>query len=597
MKKALFLFFTLFCSIVIAKAQAVQFTVSAPRVVNVNEQFRVTFSVNASADNMTNPDFGDFQILAGPSKSTSQNFQIINGQTSQSQTTSFIYILQATKEGKVNVGAASVVSDGKTYQSQPFSIEVVKGDASQQNQQTQQGQATVDGDAFVRVSVSKSNVYRGEYLIATVKLYTQFNINGFEDIKFPTFNGFWSQEIETPQQLSFQRETVDGKIYSAAVIRRYMLFPQQTGALKIEPFEITCVTQVQSSSARNIFDAFFSQSQLVRKKLVSSTNTVTVNELPHNAPASFSGAVGSNFRMTAELSHDSITANDAMSLKIKISGEGNVKLLEMPKVTLPPHFESYDTKISDDTKSSSAGVSGTKQFEMPFIPRSAGTFTISPVEFTYFDIAKKQYVTLNSRPLNIQVEKDMNVGSSVTMSGVNRQAVQSMYEDIRYIKTGNPSWREKGKVFFGSFSFYLLLALELVAFVAIYLFLSKRRKEMQNVVLVRNKKANKVARKRLKIAEQLLKSGNQSGFYEELTKALWGYMSDKLDIAVADLSRESTRETLLEKQIQETDIEAFLQTVDECEFARYAPSGGRVQMQKTYDDAMSVISKFEQLLR
>ncbi len=605
MKKGLVLIGFLLCSIVAAYAQDVKFTVAAPRVVNVGEQFRVTFSVNAGADQFTGPDFGDFQVLAGPSKSTSQSFQIINGQTSHSQTTSFVYILYAAKEGNVSVGKASVVADNKTYQTQPFSIEIVKGEAPAQNQQTQQGQATGQaqaatanaGDAFVRVVVSKSNVYRGEYLTATVKLYTQnLNIAGFEDIKFPTFNGFWSQEVEAPQQLNFQRENVNGKIYNAAVIRRYVLFPQQTGALKIDPFEITCVMQVQST-AQNMFDAFFSQPQIVRKKLVSPVSVVNAQALPANAPASFAGAVGTGFRMDASLSRDTVTANEAMALTIKITGEGNVKLVEAPKVAFPPDFETYDAKITDNSKTSSAGVSGTKQFELPFIPRSAGNFTIDPIEFTYFDINKKQYVTMSSKAMPIRVGKDPNAGSAVTVAGVNRQAVQSLGEDVRYIKTELPQWKEKDSVFFGSLIYYLLLLVEIIVFVVVYLFLAKRRKESQNVVLIRNKKANKMARRRLKAADHLLKSGNQSGFYEELTKALWGYLSDKLSIAVADLSRENIRGILQGKQLSDDDIALFLQTVDECEFARYAPSGGQGQMQKVYDDAMAAISKYEQLLK
>ncbi|MDR2801755.1 MAG: BatD family protein [Prevotellaceae bacterium] len=611
-KKSLFrekrigLLLLLFCSISAAHADDVSFNVSAPRVVGTNESFRVTFSVNADAGNFTPPDFAGFHVIAGPSRSSEQRFQIINGKQSHSQTTHFVYVLQAVKEGNVTLGAAGVAVDNKTYQSQPVTIEVVKAeDAPQaaQQQQAQQGAQPADGagggnDVFVRILVSKSNVYRGEYLTATVKIYSQsLNIAGFEDVKFPTFNGFWSQEIEAPQQLQFQRENVNGKIYNSAVVRRYVLFPQQTGALKIDPFEITCALQVQVSP-RSMFDDFFgSSAQIVRKHIASPTVTVQVNPLPANAPASFAGAVGTGFRMTAELARDSVTANDAASVIIKISGEGNVKLVEAPKIVWPPDFETYDVKVSDNSKTSSSGVNGSKQFEIPFIPRSAGSFSIPPVEFTYFDIAKKQYVTLASKPLDIRVGKDPNAGSAVTVSGVNRQAVRALGEDIRYIKTDLPQWQKKEGLFFGSLPYYLLLVTEVLAFLLCYLFLSKRRKDLQNVVLVRHRKANKIARRRLNIADRLLKSGNESGFYEELTKALWGYLSDKLAIAVADLSRENTRETLFSRQIPEADIEAFLQVMDECEFARYAPAGGSVQMQKIYNDAMNVISRFEQKLK
>ncbi|MDR3133567.1 MAG: BatD family protein [Prevotellaceae bacterium] len=610
-KKSLFagrgigLLLLLFCGISAARADDVSFNVSAPRVVGTNESFRVTFSVNADADNFTPPDFSGFNVVAGPSRSTEQLVQINNGKQSHSQTTRFMYVLQAVKEGEVTLGAASVVVDKKTYQTQPLTVEVVKAEDAPQaspQQQAQQGAQpaeTGDGnDVFVRILVSKTNVYRGEYLTATVKIYSQsMNIAGFEDVKFPTFNGFWSQEVDAPQQLQFQRENVNGKIYNSAVVRRYVLFPQQTGALKIDPFEITCALQIRVAP-RSIFDDFFgSSAQIVRKHVASPTVTVQVQPLPVNAPASFAGAVGTGFKMTAELAKDSVTANDAASVIIKISGEGNVKLVEAPKITWPPDFETYDVKISDNSKTSSSGVSGAKQFEIPFIPRSAGSFSIPPVEFTYFDIAKKQYVTLVSKPLDIRVGKDPNAGSAVTVGGVNKQTVRALGEDIRYIKTDLPQWQKKGNLFFGSLFYYLLMGTEILVFILCYLFLSKRRKDQQNVVLVRNRKANKIARRRLKTADRLLKSGNEPGFYEELTKALWGYLSDKLAIALADLSRENAREALLSRQIHDTDIETFLQVMDECEFARYAPAAGSVQMQKIYGDAMKVISRFEQLLK
>jgi hypothetical protein len=596
----------LFCSAEAARADDVSFTVSAPRVVAVNEQFRLVFSVNANAESFAAPDFAGFNVLAGPSRSSQQKFQIINGNASQSQSTDYTYILQAVKEGKITLGAATVTVDKATHHTQPVTIEVVKAEnapQASQNQPAQQGAqpaaATGDGnDVFVRILVSKSNVYRGEYLTATVKIYSQsMNIAGFEDVKFPTFNGFWSQEVDAPQQLQFQRENVNGKIYNSAVVRRYVLFPQQTGALKIDPFEITCALQIRTAS-RNMFDDFFGTSaQIVRKHVVSPAVTVQVNPLPANAPTSFAGAVGTGFRMTAELARDTVTANDAAAVIIKINGEGNVKLVEVPKVVWPPDFETYDIKTSDNSKTSAAGVSGSKQFEIPFIPRSAGSFSIPPVEFTYFDIAKKQYVTLASQPLNIRVGKDPNAGSAVTVGGVNRQSVRALGEDIRYIKTGLPEWRKKGQLFFGSLPYCLAIAAEILLFVLCSLFLSKRRKDMQNVVLVRNRKANKMARRRLKTAGQLLKAGNKTGFYEELTKALWGYLSDKLAIAVADLSRENAREALQNRQLPEADVETFLQVIDEGEFARYAPAGGQGQMQKIYNDAITVISRFEQRLK
>ncbi|MDR1680365.1 MAG: BatD family protein [Prevotellaceae bacterium] len=603
MKKSVLCFiFLFFCGISVAQADEVQFSLAAPRVVSVNEQFRVTFSVNANAGNITPPDFAGFNVIAGPSRSTSQQVTFNNGAVTQTQTTNFIYILQAAQEGKFTLGAAAIAVNNQTYRTQPATIEVVKGEpqnAGQQNRQPQQSTSNAvaeSGDVFVRISVSKSSVYRGEYLTATVKIYTQAGIAGFEDIKFPTFNGFWSQEVEAPQQLNFQRENVNGKVYNSALVRRYVLFPQQTGDLKIDPFEITCALQVRRQG-RSMFDDFFGAStQIVRKHIASPPVTVHVNALPANAPASFAGAVGTGFRMDAQLSRDTMTANDAASLSIKISGEGNIKLVDAPKVSLPPDFETYDTRISDNSRASTGGIGGTKQFEIPFIPRSAGTFSMPPIEFSYFDIAKKQYVTLRSKSLEIRVARDPNAAAATT-SGINKQAVKALGEDIRYIKTERPKWRETNRIFFASPTYFLLIGAEVLLFVLAFLLLSKRRKEARNIVLVRNRKANKMARQRLKAADRLLKAGNESGFYEELTKALWGYLSDKLAMAVADLSRENARDALQNRRIPDADAETFLQAIDQCEFARYAPAGGSVQMQKIYDSAIAAISRFEQLLK
>ncbi len=601
MKRSLIILLTCWIGIAV---QAQNVTVSVPRVVTQGENFRLSISIDAEPTSFSQPTLSGVSILAGPSSSTSQNVQIINGNMTQSKSITYTYVLQADKEGKYDLGTASFEVNGKTYTSQKIQIEVVKGDPNAAQQQSNsRGQSTTtsisNDDLFVRIQLSKTSAYRGEYLLATVKLYSKtLNIAGFEDIKFPTFNGFWNQEVESPQQINFQRENINGAVYNAAVLRRYLLFPQQTGEISIEPFEITCALQFRNTTpSRSIFDDFFDTPQTVRKKLVSPIAKVNVKALPAGAPASFTGAVGNNFRMEAAFQRDTLTANDAVSLVVKISGEGNIKLVEAPKVEFPPHFEVYDTKITDNTKASTSGISGNKDFEYPLIPRNAGRFAINPVEFTYFDISKNQYITLTSKDLLLRVGKDPNAGSAVTMSGVNQQNIKALGEDIRYIKTANPKLHEKGATFFNSTLFYLLALLQITVFAVVYFWMKKHRKESQNLLLVRTKKANKVARKRLAAAGKLQQTGDSKGFYEELTRALWGYLSDKLSISVADLSRDNAREALLRKNISEEDIAVFLQVIDECEFARYAPGQAQGQMQKTYDEAIGVISRFEQTIK
>ncbi|MDR3235701.1 MAG: BatD family protein [Prevotellaceae bacterium] len=609
MMKRVFIFVIALLSFTGIRAETVNFTASAPRAVAVGEAFRISFNVNANLNNFTPPDFGGFSVMAGPSNSSSTSVQIINGQTTQTFMMSVTYVLQATQEGKLQIGAAGATVNGQTYQTQPVTIEVVKANAPQnnntQNQAAPQGQpaeshqniSADETDAFVRIHFNKSTVVQGEPMNATIKLYTrQMNIAGFENIKFPVFNGFWSQDIESPQQLQFQRENVNGKLYYTALLRRYILYPQQSGALKIDPFEATCTMQVRNNQQpRNIFDSFFDTPQQVRKQIKSPASTVQVSPLPGNAPASFKGSVGTNFRITAAFNRDSSIANDALSLVVKISGEGNMKLVETPKVNFPPHFEAYDVKVTDNSKTSAAGISGTKQFEYPVIPRSEGSFDIPAIEFTYFDINKKQYVTIRSKDLHLGVAKDPNAGSATNVANINRQTVKTLNNDIHYIKASKLHLHAKNFLFFGTTGYYLLFVLLFALFVILYYSFKNHLKKSQDVVRVRHRKANKIAQHRLKTAGQYLKDGNSNNFYDEVSRALWGFLSDKSGLTIADLSRDAVRETMQRKNAKEEDINAYLQILDECEYARYAPGAGRVEMEKTYNDAIAVISKFVEL--
>jgi hypothetical protein len=601
--KRFYIFLIALLSAVVGHAQSVEFAASAPRVVAVGESFRVTFTLtNAELESFKAPDFTGFSILAGPSRSTSQDIQIINGTTTQRRTVSMVYILQATKEGKQTIGPAEATVNNQNHKTKEITIEVVAAGTQQGNSQTntQRQQANTisadETDIFIRINFSKSSVYQGEYLTATIKLYTrQMNIAGFENIKFPTFNGFWSQEIDSPRSLEFQRENVDGKIYNTAIIRRYILFPQQTGRIRTDPAEMTCVLQVYSNNQpRSFFDSFFDTPQNIRKHIQSSPVTVQVKNLPDGAPSSFKGAVGKNFKMEASFNRDSIIANDAVSLVVKINGEGNIKLLEAPAINFPPHFETYDTKTTDNTKSSSSGISGSKQFEYPIIPRDEGSFDIAPIEFSYFDIGKQQYVTLRSKVLHLGVAKDPTAGRATSMSGINRQSIRSLNSDIHYIKTNPLRLKDKGVVFFGSVGYYLLFILLLALFVVTYYSFKSHRKKSQDIVRTRHRKANKIAKQRLKVAGQFLKDGNMNSFYDEVSRAMWGFLTDKTGLSVADLSREKAREAMQNKNAKEEDIDAYLHVLDECEYARYAPGSGLSEMEKVYHEAINIISKFEQ---
>ncbi|MDP3435852.1 MAG: BatD family protein [Bacteroidales bacterium] len=572
--------------------------VDAPRVVESGESFQVIFSVNAEPSSFNLPSITDFDLLAGPSQSRMSSTQIINGKRSESIQISYTYVLAPRSEGKFTIPSATVVVDGKSYSSSPVTIEVVKGDGSAKSSESAQTGTTVSSDdLFLKISLSKGRVVKGEHLIATVKLYTKVPIAGFEDVRFPSFNGFWSQEIDTPQNIEFVRESIDGKIYNSALLRRYMLLPQQSGTLTIDAAEMICQVQIRTTggASRSLFDDFFDSYSTVRKRVSSTAVRVVVDPLPQGAPASFQGGVG-EFTMSAKLSRDSINANEALSLIVNISGTGNINLIEAPKITFPAGFEVYDTKISDNSSKGSRGASGSKQFEYPIIPRGPGEYTIPKVEFTFYDIAKKRYITLFSDDLNLKVGRDAG-GGSVSQPGlslgVNRQAVRSITEDIRYIHSG-ASRLKKGNLFFFASLFYFFTILMIIS---LYIFtekiLSKRVERNRDIAGVKNRRANKVARARLKNAETLLKQGIYMGFYEELHRALLGYVSDKLNLSLADLSRDKIREELVFKKVNFEQIDELLYLLEQCEYARYAPDPGGGEMDKNYTKAIRLISEME----
>jgi len=585
-----------------AYADDLRLDVQAPRVVNTGEIFRLTFVTNSKVDNFTPPNIEGFTITAGPAQSTNSSVSIVNGKVTQSTSVSFTYTLYAEKEGKFTIGAAKVKSGSNEAQTQPITIECVKGASSQASSQQGSSSNTAanvgdESALFVAITPSKTSVYRGEHLALSMKLYARGTaIAGLENMKKPTFDGFWSQEVDVPTRINFQRENLNGVVYEAGLLSKQLLFPQQTGELTIGSSEVDVVVQVRTRS-RDIFDDFFGGGyQNIRKNLQSKPVKIKVKDLPTGAPASFSGAVGS-FKMEASLTKKQLTANDATTLTIRISGNGNLKLINAPKVELPVDFELYDTKTTESIKNSDAGASGYRQFEIPLIPRSAGEFTIPPIEFSYFNPSTEKYVTLRSPEQAISVEKDSRAAQSYVSSEQRREGIKFLGKDIRFIKTAAADMPKEKVFFFGSTLYYVCYLALVALFVALYLLLKKRIKESSNLVLVKNKKANKVARKRLNASALLLKMDNAQGFYDELLRAMWGYLSDKLSIPVAELSRENAKQAFAERSIEEPYIATFLSVIDECEFARYAPSSGSKEMKQVYTDAVDVISKLEQRIK
>lgn len=587
-------------------AQDVTFTASAPEIVEVGQQFRLIYTVNAQAQNFTAQAVDGIVVLAGPSTSQSSNVSIINGKVTQNFQLRYTYVVQATKEGQFTVPPAEVKVEGKTYKSNPINIEVIKsgtrsttdqGNAAVVNQD-QQVPSTTQGandDVFLRVFVNKKIVHREEHLIATIKLYTKVNLVDNGALKLPTFEGFITEEIETP--FKWSQESYKGEIYRTGVIRQFILYPQKEGTLTLTPSELEIVYQKRSNRrSRSMFDEFFGNYENVRKNLISNSLSVNVKGLPGNKPYNFSGAIGS-FKLSASLDNNSAKTNDAINLKVKISGSGNIKYINPLDIEFPADFDVYDPKIADNINYSTNGAIGSKSFEYLMIPRHAGDFIIPAFTFSYFDTETDQYKTEKAGPFKIQVEKSEGDTSVTVSSAFTKEDVKFLGQDIRFIKTNDIKLRPINKFLFGSRIFYLAYLMSLSLFIMVYLLRRKRMKENANMLQVKNKKANKFARKRLKKASVFMKQNQKEKFYEELVKALWGYLSDKLGIPLADLSKDNARSEMIDNKVDEEYIDQILDIIDRCEYARYAPVTEETKMDTLYSDAIKVISKLQQKLK
>lgn len=577
--------------------------VEVHRVVEVGEQFNVTFIIEGE-DKVT--DFtwepsSDFQLLWGPQKGQSSSVQIVNGNMTKSVQSTYSYILKANNVGKFTIPSAVAKVKKNEITSRPVSIEVVaarqnssQGATSGQQQQSRpRQQAGVQaGDIFLAMSLDRTNVVVGEPIIATLKIYQRVNIAGFEGVTFPTFNGFWSQELEAPTNIEFARETYEGQIYNAALLRKFVLIPQQAGQVTIDPAELICLVNIRvSSGGTSIFDGFFDDYRTVRQKVASKPVRVNVSALPSGAPASFGGGVGS-FTISAKLSKDVVKTHEAASLIVTVSGRGNVSLLEAPKVSFPPDMEVYDTKISD--KVDKGGLSGSKTYEYPFIPRSYGDFVIEPVKYTYYDVNQKRYVTLQTQPINLTVEKGNETESGpVIVSGVTRKDVQNLGSDIRFINIKKSELTGKGTFFVGTASFWIITAVLVLLAVLCWTIFRKMAARKADVAGTKNRKATKMAMKRLHLAGTFLKQNLYTAFYEELHKALLGFVSDKLNMPAAELSRDRISESLAERGVAQESIDTFIGILDACEFARYAPDAGNEAMTAHYNSAIETISSID----
>ena len=593
--------------------------VEVHNIVELGERFNVVFVVDgehAPSDFQWSPG-DDFTLVWGPQKGTSTSISIVNGKTTKTSQTSYTYILQAKKTGAFQLASATATVKGTEIHSRAAQVTVVEGrdeaaaaqggsggtsgNASGSAGEARQSASQNTGEIFMRLNLSKREAVVGEPITATLKIYQRANLTGFEDAKFPKFNGFWSQEVDTPQNIEFQREQVGDKMFNAAVLRRWVLIPQKSGTLTIDPSEVVCLVNVRTQRQRtgSIFDDFFENGYVTqRQRVMTPAIGVKVTALPGGAPAGFSGAVG-EYSVSARISKDSLRTHDAASLIVTVTGKGNVSLVEAPKISFPPDFEAYDVKATSATDKS--GTNGSKTFEYPFIPRSPGAFTLPPVRFSYYDVKGRRYATASTDSLRLSVARSAGGATQPVQDGagtltVDRKGVKNLGEDIRFIKTKTSLSEDKG-FFVGKPLFWGLAAFLVLAAAAVWLSLRKLAARRADVVGTRNRKATRQALKRLKLAGDFLNKNLYTAFYEELHRALIGFIADKLTMDMADQSKENIAEALSARGVPEATVKSFTDLLDACEYARYAPDAGHEAMNAHYEQAVSVITAIDSSMK
>lgn len=585
-----------------ALADKVTFTASAPDAVVVGEQFKLSFTVTTqNVKEFQIPAIKGFDVLMGPSSSKQSSTQIINGNVTSSSIVVFTYILMATNVGEYTIPGASIVAEGNQMVSNSVKIKVLPQDqagSGGQNGGGSSGTSVSNQDLFIKAIVSKTTVYEQEAFVLTYKIYTRETNLHLENAKLPDFKGFHSQEIEMTGDSRWTQEHENGRNYFTTVYRQFVLFPQQSGKLLIDPaqFQMIIRKPVQSDDP---FDAFFNGGSNVvdiRKTIATPKIAVNVSPLPEGKPVGFSGGVG-EFTISSSINSKEVKTNDAITIKLVISGTGNLKLISEPKIKFPDDFEVYDPKVDNQVRLTREGLTGSRIIEYLAIPRHAGSYKIPGVTFSYFDIRSKSYKTLKTEEYVVNVEKGTGNADQVIANFTNKEDLKVLGEDIRYIKQNKVTFHPKGSFIYGSMTYWLFYIIPAFAFIIFIIVYRKQASENANVAKMRTKKANKVATKRMKLAGKLLSENKKDAFYDEVLKTLWGYISDKLNIPVSRLSKDNIEEKLRNHGVNEELIKEFLNALNECEFARFAPGDENQAMDKVYSSSVEVISKMENSIK
>lgn len=604
MRKLVFLFFLFITIAWTSKGDEISFKASAPNAVVVGQQFQLSFTVNAEGKDLRVQEMPDFDVLFGPSQSKSYSSSWVNGQSKSETTVTYTYVLLAKNEGTFNIPPATIKVNNSNYTSNALVVKVLPQDKANDAAQSNASSPTSgvsDKDIFVSMQVSKRSVYEQEGLLVTFKLYSkdaQVSLSG-PGVKFPEFEGFLAQEIELPTDKQWTMENYNGSNYYTVILKQTVLYPQRSGNITIEAGKFDARVRVRTQQrVRSFFDDFFDTYQDINKTLTTPPVTIDVKPLPSGKPASFANAVG-DYKMSASINSNNVKTNEAVTVKVSISGTGNIRLLKNPEVTFPNDFDIYDPKVENNTRTTTAGVNGSKTIEYMAIPRYAGDFEIPAVQFSYFDTKTGTYKTLSSETFKLHVEKgEGGEGSAPVVSNFsNRESVRYLGQDIRYLKVKGVNFKSNDDLFFGSFMYYMCYLVPALLFIVFFIIYRKQVKENANIALVRTKKANKMAVRRLKNAGKLLKENKKEEFYDEVLRALWGYLSDKLNIPQSNLTKDNVETELAKYGVNESLISEFMDILNTCEFARYAPSQASDAMDKLYETTIDAIGKMENTIK
>lgn len=606
------LFILLFSGHQLYAADDITFTAKAPNSVEMESQFEVAYTVNTNQVNdFRAPAFDDFEVLIGPSRSVQSYTSIVNGKTSHVNNMTYTYIVMPKREGTFTLPGASVTIKGKSYTSNTLSIKVLPQDKSGSNKQLQQGSsrsASNKGsqisskDLFLVGNLSKTKIYEQEAVLLTYKLYVaSVSVSSIRPVKIPDFSGFHSQELDLSNSDRWDLENYQGRNYRTAILQQVVLYPQRSGKLAIEPAQYE-VSVEQPMELEDPFDAFFNMrtSNTVRKNISSPSISVDVNSLPAGKPLDFSGAVG-DFNLSASINTNEVKANEAVTIKLILSGTGNMKLISSPEVDFPSDFEVYDPKVEDQFRLTANGLSGNRVIEYLAIPRHEGNFKIDPIKFSYFDLKSKTYKTLTTQEFNLKVAKVIGSGATsgnaVVGNYTNQEELKILAEDIRFIKMNDVELYPREQFIYGSWTYKLFFIIPSIIFIVFLIIYSKRVKEYSNTALVKTKKANKVAKSRMKSAAKLLHSDSKEQFYDEVLRGLWGYISDKLTIPLSKLSKDNIEEELNNSGVSPELTSDFIRTLNECEFAKFAPGDDNQAMDKILQDATEIIGRIENTIK